>query len=149
MHSRLLLQVVDESSFAFSSPPVPFCSLTDTQQSSFPGPVPWRGGSSALNAPLSVSSRGPPFDAGLSKVASTVLGWLAAGRVWGLWCGTPSLNSVHRRFLVLDGSTSHFTVCQCQSTSPSEVISKASRVDGHFPDESESDLCRQGFPPSS
>ena len=58
-------------------------------------------------------------------MASTVLGWLAAGRVWGLWCGTPSLNSVHRRFLVvLDGATSHFTVYQCQSTSPSEVISK-------------------------
>ena len=121
------IQVVDESSFAFSTPPVllvPFCSLTDTQQSSFPGPVLSRGGSSALDAPLSVCP-GPPFDVGQSKVTSTVLGWLAAGRVWGLWCGIPSLSSVHRRFLVvLNGSTSHFTVCQCQSTSPSEVISE-------------------------
>ena len=35
-------------------------------------------------------SRGP-------GVASTVLGWLAAGRVLGLWSGTPSLNNSAQR----------------------------------------------------
>ena len=40
------------------------------------------------------------------------------------------------------------------SLSMSEYISigshfQTSRVYGHFPDEAESDLCRQGFPPSS
>ena len=36
------------------------------------------------------------FDVGKLGVASTVLVWLAAGRVWDLWSGTPSLNSVQR-----------------------------------------------------
>ena len=41
-------------------------------------------------------SRGPAVDVGQPGVVSTVLGWLAAGRVLGLWSGTPSLNSVQR-----------------------------------------------------
>ena len=46
-------------------------------------------------------SRGPAFDVGQPGVASTVLKWLAAGRVLGLWSGTPSLNSVQRNSQVL------------------------------------------------
>ena len=48
--------------------------------------------------------------------------------------------------IILDGATSDLTAYPCKSTSPSEVISW---MDGHFPDESEGDLCRYGFPSSS
>ena len=41
-------------------------------------------------------SRGLAFGVGQPGVASTVLEWLAAGRVWGQWSGTPSLNSAQR-----------------------------------------------------
>ena len=42
------------------------------------------------------SSRGSSFDVGHSGVISTVLGWLTADQVLGLWSGTLSLNSVQR-----------------------------------------------------
>ena len=45
------------------------------------------------------TSRGPAFDVGQPGVASTVLGWRAAGRVLGLWSVTPSLDSVQRNSL--------------------------------------------------
>ena len=47
-------------------------------------------------------ARGPAFGIGQPGVASRVLLWLAAGRVLGMWCGTPSLDFVQRNAQVLE-----------------------------------------------